>query len=71
MNPEVSPLATLIFVRFVSEHSYIDDIGDDEAECRLVHFTLTTMLEFWLNYPIGQLTSFLLPLYPHQALSYT
>ena len=44
-------------------------LGDDEADCWLVRFTLTKMLKFCLNYSIGQLSSFPLPPYPHQAQS--
>ena len=36
----------------------------DEDECWLVHFIITKMLNFCLNYPIGQLSNLLIPAYP-------
>ena len=44
-------------------------LGNDETECWLAPSTLTKMLNFCLNYAIGQLNSFLFSLYPHQGLS--
>ena len=41
-------------------------LGDDEAECWLVS---SKILNFCLNYPIGQFSGFLLPRYPRQVLS--
>ena len=42
-------------------------LGDDEEECWLVRFTLTKMLKFCLNYPIGQLSCLLMILCDGQA----